>query len=225
VPGGRRRTVGPQDVSLRLTKRRCRAAGPAAESLFLTKYVGFLCYGRPMPIETLLTFAVPSRTGGAVAPTGLAGMAQRLARRGASLVDQVRENPAQRTGIRLFACADYDAWLLRWPPNTSVTPHDHGDSAGAFTVVSGELVELRWFETGPRARLVSPGRTIIIEQGVVHDVIAGPGPALSVHLYSPPLTAMSFYDAAGTEALRHEPVNDDPPALAWTRALHPAGSR
>jgi hypothetical protein len=106
-----------------------------------------------------------------------------------------------------------------------VTPHDHGDSAGAFAVVSGELVELRWFATGPRARTVRPGRAIIIERGVVHDVIAGRGLSLSVHVYSPPLAAMSFYDAAGTEALRREVVDDDPPARAWTRALHPAGSR
>jgi hypothetical protein len=127
--------------------------------------------------------------------------------------------------VRLLATAEFDAWLLRWPPNTRVTPHDHGDSAGAFAVVSGELVELRWFATGPRARTVSPGGPIIIERGVVHDVIAGPGPSLSVHVYSPPLTAMSFYDAAGTEALRYQPVDDGPPTLARTRALHPTGSR
>jgi hypothetical protein len=177
-----------------------------------------------MPIETLLSHSSPNRTGERIPPAVLADMAQRLACGAASLVDLIGEKPRERTSVRLFACAEFDAWLLRWPPNTSVTPHDHGDSAGAFAVVSGDLVELRWVATGPQARTVSPGEAIIIAQGVVHDVMAGPGPSFSVHVYSPPLTAMSFYDAAGTEALRCEEVDDDPPDLAWARALHPAGS-
>jgi hypothetical protein len=41
----------------------------------------------------------------------------------------------------------------------------------------------------------------------------------------PPRTAMSFSNAPGTEALRHEADDDDRQALAWARALHPAGSR
>jgi quercetin dioxygenase-like cupin family protein len=154
----------------------------------------------------------------------LADMAQRLAHLAPSVVEQIRENPGQRTGVRLIAGPEYDAWLLQWPPESSVTPHDHGGSAGAFAVVSGELLEVRWFATGPRERRIRPGGMIGIEPGVVHDVIAGTRPSLSVHVYSPPLTAMSFYDAAGREAWRHQPVDHDPPARAWTRALHPAGT-
>jgi hypothetical protein len=178
-----------------------------------------------MPMQTLSNSAGPSTPEGPVSTALLADLAQRLAHQTASWPDQVYADPGLRTGVRMVACTEYDAWLLRWPPNSSVTPHDHGDSAGAFAVVSGALLEVRWSITGLRARPVGPGAAVIIEQGVVHDVIAGPGPSVSVHVYSPPLTAMSFYDAAGAEALRSEPVDDVPPALWWTRALHPAGTR
>jgi quercetin dioxygenase-like cupin family protein len=100
----------------------------------------------------------------------------------------------ERTGARVFQSTDYDVWLLRWPPDTRVTPHDHGDSAGAFMVVQGELMELRWHGSAPACRLVTAGETVSIERGVVHDVVATKEVAYSLHAYSPPLEAMSFYE-------------------------------
>jgi quercetin dioxygenase-like cupin family protein len=99
----------------------------------------------------------------------------------------------ERNGMRLLRTPDYDVWLLRWPPGSRVTPHDHGDSAGAFTVVDGELMELRWRGSVPECRLVSTDETVSIARGVVHDVLATNRVAFSVHAYSPPLEAMSFY--------------------------------
>lgn len=154
----------------------------------------------------------------------LSGMAVGLARTAATWGDRLAENPEYRTGLRLLASEDYDAWLLRWPPGTSVAPHNHGDSTGVFTVVTGELLEIRWMRGLPRSRLVGSGEVVTIERGVVHHVMAPGDPSLSVHVYSPPLTSMSFYDEFGQEAIGHTPVDDRSSPLVTTRVLHPAGS-
>lgn len=101
---------------------------------------------------------------------------------------------SERVGVRIHSTQDYDAWLLHWPPGTRVNPHDHGDSAGAFTVLEGELIELRWHASVPECRLVTVGDVVSIGSGVVHDVVATNRVACSIHAYSPPLRAMSFYE-------------------------------
>jgi quercetin dioxygenase-like cupin family protein len=156
--------------------------------------------------------------------SALAGMAAGLVRTAETSGDRLPEDARHRTGMRLIATDRYDVWLLRWPPGTSVEPHDHGASIGVFAVVTGELLEVRWTQGLRRSRLVVPGEVVTIERGVVHDVVAPTVPSLSVHLYSPPLTTMSFYDEFGQEAMRRSPVDDAAPALATARSLHPAGS-
>ena len=74
-------------------------------------------------------------------------------------------------------------------------PHDHGRSHGVLTVVDGTLTEIRWHGSLRRTRLVSRGDLVAFGAGAVHDVVAtGDTPAASVHLYSPPLSEMRFYD-------------------------------
>jgi quercetin dioxygenase-like cupin family protein len=115
-----------------------------------------------------------------------------------------------RSGWRVLGNDDFEIWLLYWPAGSSVSPHDHGDSGGAFTVVSGELTEVRWADGSPSARRVVPGTVIDIEKGVVHDVLATEDPALSLHLYAPPLRAMGFYRADGASLARIEAVGETP---------------
>jgi quercetin dioxygenase-like cupin family protein len=161
-----------------------------------------------------------------LAPATLTDIAVGLARTAGLWMDRLGERPSLRYGLRLVAAAEYDAWLLCWPPRSNVRPHDHGDSGGAFTVVEGQLLEVRWHGTLRRSRLVTPGEVIAIERGVVHDVIAdGSDTALSVHVYSPPLSAMGFYDETGTIMLDRQPVEEGGIAAATARSLHPAGSR
>ena len=38
---------------------------------------------------------------------------------------------------------DVDVWLLSWRPGQATDLHDHGSSAAAFTVIRGELNEVR----------------------------------------------------------------------------------
>lgn len=109
--------------------------------------------------------------------------------------------------IRVLATPHYDVWLLRWPVGTRVEPHDHGESAGVFRVVEGRLLELRWVDGRTVARHLVAGATLEISRGVVHDVVAESDRALSVHVYSPPLVTMRFYDKHGVQVVRSEQVD------------------
>jgi quercetin dioxygenase-like cupin family protein len=123
----------------------------------------------------------------------------------------------------MVGAPDYDVWLLRWPSGTAVSPHDHGDSLGAFTVVTGELTEVRWERARRRARRVRVGDVVGIERGVVHDVVAtGTASSLSVHVYSPPLEAMGFYDDGGLRLIDRQSVDGTAGPLAPARSLHPS---
>ena len=123
----------------------------------------------------------------------------------------------------MITTLEYDVWMIRWPPATSVTPHDHGGSAGAFAVASGALRELRWPGTSRQTTLVTAGEAVTIEGGIVHDVTAVGSGALSVHAYSPPLTSMGFYDETGQRLLDRRPVEGRMPAVTQPPAMHPAG--
>ncbi|MBV8234153.1 MAG: cysteine dioxygenase family protein [Acidimicrobiia bacterium] len=112
----------------------------------------------------------------------------------------------RRHYVRLLGNEVYEAWLLDWAPGQHVGMHDHGDAAGAFFVVCGALREV----LPERRRSIvdlRPGHTGVVRRGQLHDVgNVSDRPALSVHVYSPPLSTMTFYDAAGRSALRTEVV-------------------
>lgn len=126
-----------------------------------------------------------------------------------SVAEQVRTgahevvlDPHQRWYRRLHADPFVDVWLISWATEQATELHDHAGSLGALTVVSGELQEQRWVpgERALRTRRLRGGRGATFALGHVHDVVnSEPGHAVSVHAYSPPLTAMSYYavDAAG----------------------------
>ncbi|MBV9484645.1 MAG: cysteine dioxygenase family protein [Frankiaceae bacterium] len=124
-----------------------------------------------------------------------------------TLVSELAEEPAkwqarirfgteQRWWTRLFGDDTVDVWLLTWVQDTGTDLHDHGESVGAFTVISGELEEVRPDGNGGlRATPVSPGEVCRIERGDVHDVRSpSRKPAVSIHAYSPPLREMTFYE-------------------------------
>ena len=99
----------------------------------------------------------------------------------------------RRSGVLLHATPSCDVWLLKWPPGTRVGPHDHGESVGVFAVIKGTLTELRWNGPIPEQRTVRAGEAVLVDRGVIHDVLAGNCTSYSIHVYSPPLTTMSFY--------------------------------
>lgn len=111
---------------------------------------------------------------------------------------------------RLRGDDELDVWLISWVPERSTELHDHGGSLGALTVVSGALAETRWDGEALRRRVLAAGDQAAFPLGWVHDVvwaresISVTGPTLSVHAYSPPLTAMSYYEVTGGDRLRRK---------------------
>lgn len=113
----------------------------------------------------------------------------------------------ERWYARLFGDDELDLWLISWVPDRSTELHDHGGSLGALTVVSGSLTETRWDGSSLRNRRLDAGDQAAFPLGWVHDVVwadpaPAPGPTLSVHAYSPPLTAMSYYSVTQRNTLR-----------------------
>ena len=127
----------------------------------------------------------------------------------------VEVDPVHRWSRRLHADDHLDVWLISWATDQAAELHDHGGSLGALTVVRGSLTEWRWTAgsdddgtcpaeelpargPGLRRRAIDPGRSVAFGLGHVHDVSnRAAETAVSVHAYSPPLSAMSYY---GVEA-------------------------
>jgi predicted metal-dependent enzyme (double-stranded beta helix superfamily) len=140
--------------------------------------------------------------------------------------EHVRHDPAGREPVRLLASERYEAWVIGWTPGQAVELHDHGDSLGALVVTEGELVEVVG-RRHPRRRVLATGAARVMAPGHVHDVLnVGPGLATSVHVYSPPLRSMTFYDPVDGHPQRTEPVLAEAPVLGLDPApfLHPAGA-
>jgi hypothetical protein len=122
---------------------------------------------------------------------------------------------------RIYRDPTVDIWLIGWLPSQGTQLHDHGGSGGSFTVVSGELAETVYVRSGAgvgrlheHSRAV--GHSVAFDSGYVHDVRnRGDAPAISVHAYSRPLTAMTCYDLDDGGLKRGASVaTDDPePAL------------
>jgi len=102
---------------------------------------------------------------------------------------------------------ELDVWLISWVPGYATELHDHCGSLGALTVLSGALDEFCWNGEGLRRRRLEMGGRAAFRLGWVHDVTFADGKhthpsALSVHAYSPPLTAMSYYEVTNSNTLR-----------------------
>jgi hypothetical protein len=125
---------------------------------------------------------------------------------------------AERWFTRIHGDDELDVWLISWVPGRATELHDHGGSLGALTVLSGSLNEFRWDGRGLRRRRLDGGDQAGFPLGWVHDVVWAPRavtrpasastikgpvePTLSVHAYSPPLTAMSYYEVTARKRLR-----------------------
>jgi predicted metal-dependent enzyme (double-stranded beta helix superfamily) len=119
---------------------------------------------------------------------------------------QIEYDEQERWHQRLYRDARVDLWLISWMPTQGTQLHDHGGSAGAFTVVRGCLDEsVHRAEHAQRLleRRRVMGSTVSFGPHYVHDVRnVCAEPAVSVHAYSPPLTVMNYYDLDGSSDLR-----------------------
>ena len=128
-----------------------------------------------------------------------------LADRPDEWLHRVRLSADGRWYERLHQDDDHEVWLISWLPSQGTQLHDHGGSAGAFTLVQGVLNEAVWSPGAPDATGHRTGRlhhhdhhggtTVTFDSSHVHDVRnLGSEPAISVHAYSRPLQRMGFYD-------------------------------
>jgi predicted metal-dependent enzyme (double-stranded beta helix superfamily) len=102
----------------------------------------------------------------------------------------------ERWHQRIYRDRRLDVWLISWLPDQGTELHDHGGSSGSFSVLSGTLSEAVVDGSGQvRDHPRGPGTSVGFGPRYVHDVRnLSAAPAVSVHAYSPPLTAMTYYD-------------------------------
>ena len=114
--------------------------------------------------------------------------------------------PQERTSARVFRNSAYDIWLIRWGVGSRTVLHDHGGSAGALYVVSGELVEERPNPTGVgrplRHRLREFDHRPMASSHVHEIANATAREAASIHVYSPPLESMNHYERTHGSQIR-----------------------
>jgi predicted metal-dependent enzyme (double-stranded beta helix superfamily) len=100
----------------------------------------------------------------------------------------------------MVASQGLEAWVIGWPPGGAIELHDHGESRGAVVVAQGELVEMVVTEDGhgdlaATSTVLPASASVTFDMGHVHEIVnLGPGPAISVHVYAPRLTAMTYYE-------------------------------
>jgi hypothetical protein len=144
--------------------------------------------------------AVPpaARRGGIrLSPASLAELAGAVAAAPASWQPIVQFSVERRWFRRLELTPEYEIWLLSWLPGQHTGFHDHGEAHGAFAVARGELRETLAAPGSRRIRhrTAQAGSVTPFGRRHLHDVSnVAAVPAVSVHAYSPPLTAMRRYE-------------------------------
>jgi predicted metal-dependent enzyme (double-stranded beta helix superfamily) len=139
-------------------------------------------------------------------PAGLVARAKVFADHPEEWLHRVRLSSYGRWYERIHADADHEVWVISWLPGQGTGLHDHGGSAGAFAVALGVLEEHGFVaehdvpeERGAvTVRMVAGGEARGFGPGHLHDVRnTSAAPAVSVHVYAPPLVTMRRYDLDG----------------------------
>ena len=137
-------------------------------------------------------------------PVNLPELALRLAAQTALWEPLIDFDPISRYYARLAKENDFEAWLLTWLPGQGTVWHDHGGSAGAFTVLRGTLTEEHAVVragAAPRiaeTRELSAGSLRPFGRQHIHKVTNNAfEPAVSLHVYAPALVEMHEYEIDG----------------------------
>lgn len=136
----------------------------------------------------------------------LEAFVRELADRPELWIDFVRHDASQRVYEELLVDAHVTAWLICWMDDQDTGFHDHDVSAGAVAVVSGNVREERLAIGGDRSvgdgplEIGQPGRSFAAGDAFhfsaadIHRVRhGGSDPAVTLHVYSPPLARMGAY--------------------------------
>jgi hypothetical protein len=125
----------------------------------------------------------------------------------------VRHDPDRRHYVQLYRDPHVDVWLICWTSEQDTGFHDHDVSSGAVYVCSGDLAEDR-FELSDgvlrRGTVGRPRRTgFDFDASHVHCVrhAGGEEPAVSIHVYSPALWRMGYYEVGDSGLLQRVSVS------------------
>ena len=116
----------------------------------------------------------------------------------------VRTDAAERHFAPLWCDEHVGAWVISWADGNDTGFHDHDVSHGAVAVVEGELVEERLVVGGaPRMIRHRKGDAFAFDASHVHRMRQDAAtPAVSIHVYSPPLSRMGAYEVESDGTLR-----------------------
>ncbi len=151
-----------------------------------------------------------------LSPWELAEAVHRIATTPGEWMSRVRLSAEGRWYERIHVDETHEVWLISWLPGQATGLHDHGGSAGAFSVVWGTLEEHQ-AGTAPRvhsvtAAEITAGRVRSFGPEFIHDVRnTSDAVAVSVHAYSPPLAEMTRYDLTQEGLV----MLDTEPAAQW----------
>jgi len=108
----------------------------------------------------------------------------------------------------LASDAHLTAWLICWMDEQDTGFHDHDLSSGAVAVVGGRVCEERLaIGDEPRKRKFAAGEAFHFSASDIHRVRHdGRDPAVTLHVYSPPLARMGAYEIDADGVLARHPV-------------------
>jgi predicted metal-dependent enzyme (double-stranded beta helix superfamily) len=108
----------------------------------------------------------------------------------------LHHDPEQRTYTRILHNDNVEAYVICWLDGHDTGYHDHDVSSGALAVVQGQVREDRLTIGGPPlTKLMAGGQSVTFDAAAIHRVRhAGTGPAVTIHVYSPPIRQMGQYE-------------------------------
>jgi predicted metal-dependent enzyme (double-stranded beta helix superfamily) len=157
----------------------------------------------PSPLSS-----VPRPQGRDLSGPELESFVRELAEQPELWIDLVKHDSDQRVYEELLSDQHVTAWLICWMDEQDTGFHDHDVSAGAVAVVGGRVHEERLAIDGPpRKRTFGVGDAFHFSPADIHRVHhAAPDPAVTLHVYSPPLDRMGAYVIGEDGVLARHPV-------------------
>jgi predicted metal-dependent enzyme (double-stranded beta helix superfamily) len=138
----------------------------------------------------------------------LQAFVDQLADRPELWIGYVKHEAEQRVYEELLSDDHVTVWLICWMDDQDTGYHDHDVSAGAVAVVGGSVREERLrIDGAPRDRTYTVGESFHFSPADIHRVRhAGSDPAVTLHVYSPPLDRMGAYAIGADGVLERHSV-------------------
>lgn len=123
----------------------------------------------------------------------------------------VRHADDERVYGQIWDDEEVNAWVICWSEDQDTGFHDHDESGAGIAVISGRVREERLTLGGlPRGRELEAGSTFAVPPVAIHRVLhAGGEPAVTVHVYSPPLTRTGTYRIGPDGELERESLSSE----------------